>query len=84
MIKAELADVDSHHALVYSVGLIIANIFFVLSIWWNAFATIKATFSRSHVQVCAAYFEFDEILRRAKSVVLHLASPARYVIATPS
>ncbi|CAM9957458.1 unnamed protein product, partial [Ascophyllum nodosum] len=30
--------------------LIIVNIFFFLSIWGNTLATIKATFSRNHVQ----------------------------------
>ena len=54
LIKAKVADVDSDGATAYSVGLIIVNIFFFLSIWGNTFATIKATFSRSHVQVCPA------------------------------
>ena len=52
VIKAKVADADSDGATAYSVGLIIVNIFIFLSIWGNTFATIKATFSRSHVQVC--------------------------------
>ena len=52
MIKAEVTDQNSNSATLYSLGLIIVNIFFALSIWWNTFATIKAIFSRRHVQVC--------------------------------
>ncbi|CAN0330304.1 unnamed protein product [Ascophyllum nodosum] len=50
MIKAEVTDQNSTNATLYSLGLIIVNIFFVLSIWWNTWATIKAILSRRHVQ----------------------------------
>ena len=56
MIKAELASPDSNSATVYAVGLVIVNVCFFLSIWWNALATVRATFSGSHVQVCAIKF----------------------------
>ena len=60
VIKANVADADSDGATAYSVGLIIVNIFFFLSIWGNTLATMKETFSRSHVQVCpTAMLESD-------------------------
>ena len=51
MIKAEVADKDSTGSFIYAVVLIMANIMFFLSIWWNAWATIKAMFSRGRFQV---------------------------------
>ena len=50
MIKAEVADKDSTGSFIYAVVLIMAIMFF-LSIWWNAWATIKAMFSRGRFQV---------------------------------
>lgn len=51
VIKAGVASKDSSGSAVYSVALIIVNAMFFLSIWWNAWTTAKATFSRSHAQV---------------------------------
>lgn len=51
MIKAEVADADSTESSIYSVVLIMVNIMFFLSIWWNTWATMKATFSRRGFQV---------------------------------
>lgn len=51
MIKAELARPDSHSSTVFAVILIIVNVLFFLSIWWNSYASAKAVFSRKHVQV---------------------------------
>lgn len=51
MIKAEVANPDSRGSTTYSVVLITVNVLFFLSIWWNAFATIKAVFSTTNVQV---------------------------------
>lgn len=53
VIKAGVASKDSSGSAAYSVALIIVNVLFFLSIWWNAWATAKATFSRRHAQVCA-------------------------------
>ncbi|CAN0058299.1 unnamed protein product [Scytosiphon promiscuus] len=50
MIKAEVADEDSRGSAVYSVVLIVVNILFFLSIFWNTWAAAKASFSRRHVQ----------------------------------
>ena len=52
MIKAEVADKNSNDAMLYSLGLVIVNIFFVLSICWNTWATIKVFLSPRHVQAC--------------------------------
>lgn len=53
VIKAGVANKDSSGSAAYSVALVIVNIMFFLSIWWNAWATAKATFSRRHAQVCS-------------------------------
>lgn len=53
VIKAGVASKDSTGSAAYSVALIIVNVLFFLSIWGNAWATAKATFSRRHAQVCA-------------------------------
>ncbi|CAN0138387.1 unnamed protein product, partial [Pylaiella littoralis] len=50
MIKAEVASENSSGCAVYSVALIVVNVLFFLSVFWNAWATTKASFSRSHVQ----------------------------------
>ncbi|CAM9959510.1 unnamed protein product [Hapterophycus canaliculatus] len=50
MIKAEVANEDSRGCAVYSVVLIVVNILFFLSIFWNSWAAAKATFSRRYVQ----------------------------------
>lgn len=52
VIKAGVASKDSSGSAAYSVALIIVNVLFFLSIWGNAWATAKATFSRRHAQVC--------------------------------
>ncbi|CAM9489387.1 unnamed protein product [Laminaria digitata] len=51
IIQAELTDESSSGSAVYSVLLILVHVFFLLSICWNSWATMKATFSRRHVQV---------------------------------
>ena len=51
MIKAEVANEHSTGSAIYAVALIMVNIMFFLSIWWNTWATVKATFSRSGFQV---------------------------------
>lgn len=53
VIKAGVASKDSSGSAAYSVVLIVVNVMFFLSIWWNAWTTAKATFSRSHAQVRA-------------------------------
>ena len=55
MIKAEVADKDSTSSTIYAVALIMVNIMFFLSIWWNTWATIKATFSRRGFQVRSVF-----------------------------
>ncbi|CBJ26634.1 hypothetical protein Esi_0040_0002 [Ectocarpus siliculosus] len=50
MIKANVASPDSRGCEVYSVVLIIVNVLFFLSIFWNTLAAAKASFSRRHVQ----------------------------------
>eukprot|EP00904_Undaria_pinnatifida_P010820 jgi/Undpi1/6869/HiC_scaffold_21.g09345.m1 len=50
IIQSDLADETSTGSAVYSVLLILVHVFFVLSICWNSWATMKATFSRRHVQ----------------------------------
>ncbi|CBJ26637.1 adhesin-like protein [Ectocarpus siliculosus] len=50
MIKANVASPDSRGSEVYSVVLIIVNVLFFLSIFWNTWAAAKASFSRRHVQ----------------------------------
>ena len=50
MIKAKVADKDSTGSFIYAMVLIMA-IMFCLSIWWNAWVTIKAMFSRGRFQV---------------------------------
>ncbi|CBJ33129.1 asn/thr-rich large protein family protein [Ectocarpus siliculosus] len=50
VIKSGAADKDSSGSAAYSVALVIVNIMFFLSIWFNACATTKAMFSRSHAQ----------------------------------
>lgn len=51
VIKAEVADKNSAGSAIYSAVLIIVNVMFFLSIWWNSWATMKATFSRRGFQV---------------------------------
>ena len=51
VIKAEVADKNSAGSAIYSAVLIIVNVMFFLSIWWNTWATMKATFSRRGFQV---------------------------------
>lgn len=51
VIKAEVASKDSSGSAVYSMALVIVNVMFFLSIWWNAWMAAKATFSRRHAQV---------------------------------
>ncbi|CBJ32402.1 adhesin-like protein [Ectocarpus siliculosus] len=50
VIKSGAADKDSSGSAAYSVALVIVNIMFFLSIWFNACTTAKAMFSRSHAQ----------------------------------
>ncbi|CAM9648873.1 unnamed protein product [Ectocarpus sp. 12 AP-2014] len=50
VIKSGAADQDSSGSAAYSVALVVVNIMFFLSIWWNACTTAKAMFSRSHAQ----------------------------------
>ncbi|CAM9825704.1 unnamed protein product [Ectocarpus sp. 8 AP-2014] len=50
VIKSGAADKDSRSSAAYSMALVIVNIMFFLSIWFNACATAKAMFSRSHAQ----------------------------------
>ncbi|CAM9587167.1 unnamed protein product [Ectocarpus fasciculatus] len=50
VIKSGAADKDSSGSAAYSVALVVVNIMFFLSIWWNACATAKAMVSRSHAQ----------------------------------
>ncbi|CAM9940108.1 unnamed protein product [Ectocarpus sp. 4 AP-2014] len=50
MIKANVASPDSRGSAVYSVVLIVVNVLFFLSIFWNTWAAAKASFSRRHVQ----------------------------------
>lgn len=51
MIKAKVANPDSRGSTAYSVVLIIVNVLFFLSVWWNAWAMMSAAFSRRHIQV---------------------------------
>ncbi|CAN0485487.1 unnamed protein product, partial [Ectocarpus sp. 12 AP-2014] len=51
MIKANVASPDSRGSEVYSVVLIIVNVLFFLSIFWNTWAAAKASFSRRHDMV---------------------------------
>lgn len=53
VIKAGVASKDSSGSAVYSVALIAVNVMLFVSIWWNAWTTANATFSRSHAQVRA-------------------------------
>ncbi|CAM9095530.1 unnamed protein product, partial [Laminaria digitata] len=50
MIKAEVADENSAGSALYAVVLILVNIMFFLSIWWETWATMRATFSRRGFQ----------------------------------
>ncbi|CAM9503472.1 unnamed protein product, partial [Ectocarpus sp. 12 AP-2014] len=50
MIKANVASPDSRSSEVYAVVLIIVNVLFFLSIFWNTWASAKASVSRRHVQ----------------------------------
>ena len=51
IIQAEFADQNSSSSAVYSALLIMVHVMFVLTICWNSWATMRATFSRRHVQV---------------------------------
>ena len=55
IIQAELADKDSSGSAVYSALLILVHVFFLLSICWNSWATVRSTvgttFARRHLQV---------------------------------
>ncbi|MEP4727396.1 hypothetical protein [Parasphingorhabdus sp.] len=51
MIKAEVADKNSAGSAIYPTVLIIVNVMFFLSIWWDTWVTIRATFSRRGFQV---------------------------------
>lgn len=51
IIQVELADEESRNTAVYSVLLILVHVLFFLSICWNSWTTMKATFNRRHVQV---------------------------------
>ena len=72
MIKAEVTDGDSPSSAAYSVVLIMVNVMFFLSIWWNTWATVKALFSRRNVQV---RFHFVHV--RLCRVVCYYRCPKR-------
>lgn len=72
MIKAEVANPESNGSAVFAGVLIMVNVLFFLSIWWNTWTIIKATFSKGHVQVRLLRFEGDTgrlTLRHVKGVV---------------
>ncbi|CAM9117823.1 unnamed protein product, partial [Laminaria digitata] len=48
IIQVKLADENSRGSAVYSVLLILVRVFFFLSICWDTWATMKATFDRGH------------------------------------
>eukprot|EP00904_Undaria_pinnatifida_P010819 jgi/Undpi1/6868/HiC_scaffold_21.g09344.m1 len=54
IIQAELADKDSSGSAVYSALLILVHVFFLLSICWNSWTTVRSTvettFGRRHLQ----------------------------------
>ena len=51
MIKAEVADEHSAGSAIYSVVLILVNILYFLSIWWNTWATTRLACTRRGFQV---------------------------------
>lgn len=52
LITAGVADSDSKGSTTYAVLLITMNVLIFLSIWWNSWAAVKATFNRRYFQVC--------------------------------
>lgn len=51
LLEAELLDAEESGSRAFSAALVIVHVLFFLSIWWNAYVSVKVMFSRSHVQV---------------------------------
>lgn len=62
MIKAGVAHPEDSSTEVFAVILVIVNICFFLSIWWNAYASARVMCSLSHVQMLTAAVEIQDMV----------------------
>lgn len=51
MIKAEVADPESRGSMIYAFVLIVVNVLFFISIWWDMWLSIKASLCAGSFQV---------------------------------
>lgn len=51
LLEAEILEVDDAGSTTFSVALVTVHVLFFLSIWWNAYVSMRVMLSRSHVQV---------------------------------
>lgn len=59
MIEVEVTQAEGSSAQIYAVILIILNVLFFLSIWWNTFAKMYSTIKAKGIKVCSVRASFD-------------------------